>query len=634
MEHIKITGMGLVSCMGGDVAENYQAMCAGGTGFRPLTRFDSTPYAQKNGGQLSEELETALREAYPDDDLGVAMMKRAGSEALAQAGLETGARGRLGLVLATNFGPLETLEWAWRERFDTGALDEASYDSYGRVVALVGDFFGCDGPRVQLSMSCASGAAAASVARDMVLDGRADSVLVLAYDVLTEYCWCGLSNLRTITVDTMRPFDSGRSGTIFSEGAAALVVTREESAGTALAWLAGSATNNNAFHMTAPRKDAEGSRQVMAEALRQAGLAAADVEHICAHATSTHANDETEAGALRNLFGERLATLSVAAHKSQLGHLLGAAGLAEAVITVMAMRSGIIPPTVNHRDLDPACAPVDCGTGCARAREFSVAITNSAGIGGNNGALVLTKACPAGGVERRPAAKLYVRAMGWVLPAGIGQGRELLSHPEWLNVTGEAGALEGFNAKSYVKSVKGYLDPAGAYQLAAFSLVRGETGVEGLDERRGICTTTRFGACTSAYAFFEQLAKKGPRLASPMIFPHGYANAAGNLAAIEFGYCGPHLVHFGHQDEREILAFAADRLGDGTADEMLIGAYEATVPAALPDGWQALNGALALRVSAVPAGGDLFVIDMQELLARPASLQDGGAVAGLGRLLM
>ena len=330
---MKITGMGLVCSLGGNVTDVFKRMCAGECGFRPITRFEAEPYAQKKAGQLSEELENELRMAYPDEDISAAMMKRAGTEAMAQA-KTTVPPERQGILLATNFGPMESLEWAWRERLDTQAMDEASYEPYDGIIAQLAEAFNCKGPRLQISMSCASGAAAASLAADVIREGRADRMLVLAYDSLTEYAWCGLSNLRTITTDVMRPFDPDRSGTIFSEGAAAMVLERPDAAATALGWVSGAATNNNAFHMTAPPKEAAGSKRVMEDALANSGLSTADLTHVCAHATSTHANDETEAGALRNLFGERLPQISVAAHKSQLGHLLGAAGLAEAVVTV------------------------------------------------------------------------------------------------------------------------------------------------------------------------------------------------------------------------------------------------------------------------------------------------------------
>jgi hypothetical protein len=184
-----------------------------------------------------------------------------------------------------------------------------------------------------------------------------------------------------------------------------------------------------------------------------------------------------------------------------------------------------------------------------------------------------------------------------------------------------------------VKSVKGYLDAGGGYQLSAMALAVGDGVVAGLSERKGICTATRYGATTSAYKFFEQLAQKGPRLASPLIFPHGYSNTAGNLAAIEFGYGGPHMVLFGNQDVRETLEFAAARLADGTAEEMLVGAYEAGYAVALPDGRQVLNGALALKVAATPSDHDVMAIRMADLRKQPAAMPQLGMVAAFGKLL-
>jgi 3-oxoacyl-(acyl-carrier-protein) synthase len=364
-------------------------MVAGECGIHEIDRFDPEPYAQPKGGQVPAEVEEALRDEFADDDFAVAMIKAAGREAMEQAGRAVGEPDpELGLVLATNFGPMETLEWCWRERLDMGTMDEGTFDMVDGAIDAVADWLGCGGPRLQLSLSCASGAATVSAARDLIQTGRARRVLAIGYDALTEYCWCGLTNLRTITTDVVRPFDANRSGTIFSEGAAALLVAHADD-GPGLATLAGAATNNNAFHMTAPAKEADGSRRVMQAALESAGMSADEIDHICAHATSTSANDITEAACFRNLFGERLSRMTVAAHKSQLGHMLGGAGAAEAIITIKAMREGVIPPTINHITPDPGCL-LDCVPGTARRHQFRTAITNSAGIGGNNSSLVLT----------------------------------------------------------------------------------------------------------------------------------------------------------------------------------------------------------------------------------------------------
>lgn len=391
---VVVKGMGLVCCLGSGVTDVFRRMCAGECGIRPIDRFPAEPYAQKSAGQVPAEVEDRLRERFPDEDFAGALVKAAALEALEQAGVcrQQGgdADADLGLVLATNFGPMETLEWCWRERVDVGSLDEETFAYFRDFTRQTAAFLGCGGPAVQLSLSCASGAGAVALATDWIRRGRARRVLAIGYDSLTEFCWCGLSNLRTITTDRLRPFDSARAGTIFSEGAAAMVLSSVNGTDDApsLARVAGVATNNNAFHMTAPAKDADGSRRVLSAALADAGRPASEVEHICAHATGTVANDPSEVAAFRNLFGDGLDQMTVSAHKSQLGHMMGGAGLAEAIVTVQILREHVIPPTIGIEQQDPACL-VDCVPGFARERQVDCAITNSAGIGGNNSSLVL-----------------------------------------------------------------------------------------------------------------------------------------------------------------------------------------------------------------------------------------------------
>ncbi len=619
----KITGYGLICGLGNDPDTVFDKMCSGETVFRDIYSFDSAPYAQKRAGQITPEDDEKIADEFPEEDRAIAMLRHAAQTALAGKPADS----RRALVLATNFGPMETLQWGWRERLDTGEIDDETFAPANKYIERLAKALGCGGPSLQISMSCASGAASVAAAWDILSSGRADSVLVIAYDSLSEYAWCGLSNLHTVTTDIMRPFDVRRSGTIFSEGAAAILLEKEDGPDEPLAWVNGVATGNNAFHLTAPRAEAEGSRIVMMDAIRRAGLTPDGIEHVCAHATSTNANDSTEAAALRNIFGERINKITVAAHKSQLGHLLGAAGLAEIIITILSMRKGIIPPTVNHEQPDPKCMPLDCVPGIARFRRFSTAVTNSAGIGGNNAATVIGTENSSATAMSALDGKLYVRNIGWVLPDGVGAGRDILNHAEWLSNTAANANLEKFDAKKYLSSVKGYLDPAGACFLAAFRMACGDEAMV-MNERRGIASVTHFGSVKSAFSFFAQLAQKGARFASPLIFPHGYANTPGNLAAIEFGCAGPHTVLYGVQDVREALAFAFARLQDGSADDMFVGAYEAFLPMACPESQRALNGSIVLSVATMPADGDVAVIDMPKLFSEKQP-SGAGAVAQL-----
>jgi len=388
---IHIDQTGFICSLGNTTSEIYQNMCSGKDSFRPLYRFDTAPYRQKIAGQVSPKEEEILRKQFPDDDLTGAFIKIAGNQALAEKRFASSKR--TGIVLATNFGPLEYQEWLWQEKIDIGKVSIESQELLNQFNHTLCEYLNIAGPLAQISMSCASGGSALQIARDMLERNRADQVLVVAYDLISEYSWCGLHNLHTITTDIMQPFDTKRSGTIFSEGAAALLVSRDDSpiAAQSPYFITGITTNNNAQHLTAPLPMGEGSRRVMSAALHDAHLRPEQVEHICAHATSTRANDKTEAEALNNLFGSHLAKITTAAHKSQLGHLLGAATLAETIITLEAMKHSIIPPNLTLTELDPDCKNIDSIPKQARYRKFNNAIINSAGIGGNNCAVILEK---------------------------------------------------------------------------------------------------------------------------------------------------------------------------------------------------------------------------------------------------
>ena len=592
MSTVEIIGTGLVSCLGGNRRETWQNMLDGKCGVRPLSRFPAADFPQPAGGQLAAGIEAGLREKYGDSDLALCLIREAAAEALGDFEPDDDT----GLVLATNFGLMGTREWCWRERLDVGELDSDTFRLQQDVVRRVAKLLGIGRPRAQLSLSCASGAGAVALAWEWLQAGRCKRVLAIGYDTLTEFCWCGLSNLRTITTDKLRPFDVNRQGTIFSEGAAAILLSvREDDRARSLGRVLGAATNNNAYHLTAPAKGAEGSRRVMVAALKAAGVTVEAIDFISAHATGTTANDQTECAAFNALLGGR--KVPVAAFKSNFGHMLGAAGLAEIVIAVEALREGLLPPVINLEEQDPEC-DVDCVRDEPRQGSFNIALTNSAGLGGSNAATVI--AATHSHTPTLPHSHpLYLRGFGWVLPGELGGGPALpaLAPDRLIAANAE---LEGFSIKPYIHSVKGYLDPAGAYSLAAASLCLEGQGPRDL-ARTAVISVTQYGAPRSGYKFFAQMIAKGHHFASPMIFPHSYSNTAGNLAAIEFGFSGPHFVFDAATDGAEAWRLAGDLLRRGLADDALVILYEATDEQVLPDGFEVLNGALCAWFSLTPA---------------------------------
>jgi len=231
----------------------------------------------------------------------------------------------------------------------------------------------------------------------------------------------------------------------------------------------------------------------------------------------------------------------------------------------------------------------------------------------------------------------YVRGIGWVLPAGVGSGPGICTDAKWLQWKPEDNRqLADFSAKPFLRSVKGYLDPASAYLLAASVLALGKNGEQTQPddpEHVGISTVSRYGATLSGYRFYDMFVQKGPRLASPLVFPHGYSNTPGNLAAIEFGFGGPHLVLYGKQDVREAVGFALTRLAEGSAHTMLVGCYESAEPTVLPDNTPVHNGAVAVVLCSAESSGCFARFSREDLWAAdPADRGLGTVHAALALL--
>ena len=219
-------------------------------------------------------------------------------------------------------------------------------------------------------------------------------VLVGAYDAITEFAWSGLIALRTMTAGKIRPFDAERDGTIFGEGATCLVLESAESARrrgvTALAEVAGYATNNNAFHLTAPEKDGRSIARAIARALADAGVNPDEVDYVNAHGTATRYNDVTETRAIKEALSDRARQIPVNSTKSMVGHMMGAASAAEAVATIQTLRTGIVTGTINYENPDPDC-DLDYVPNEARDVNCDAVLTNSFGFGGQNIALLLRR---------------------------------------------------------------------------------------------------------------------------------------------------------------------------------------------------------------------------------------------------
>lgn len=562
-----MAGLGAFTPLGRTMAANWDAVVCGQTAIRDITRFDLGGIACVKGG-LVDAPETGR-------DLAARMVTTALGEAIAESGISPAG---MGLVCGSNFG------------------DGSAGDAHSFVAEAAKERLGLGGPVASISLSCASGASAIALACDWIRAGYAPAVAVVGYDVIAPVDWAGLCSLRTMARDgVVRPFSSDRGGTVFAEGAAAVVlaaVADGDGASSSGIFMDGWATGNNGFHLTAPPPRAAGSLDVMRSAADMAGVGLGDLAFVSAHGTGTRANDQTEAEALSDLLGDGLQSTPVAAFKSSSGHLLGAAGVFETAMAAMAMRERTVPPVANVSGPDRAIPPVALVTCAPVAIVKDACLVNSAGFGGCNAALVLSRGGNSGCRAPDPAKpRIAIRSCGFLSALGIGMDEAAATWGEgesalFDNGDGIAlGQVPEFAPESILPTAKAYLDRQCLLALAASAMALRDGAVGADHGSFGVSFGTARGPSATARRFSDDCHEKGLRLARPMLFPHTYANAAASLVSIEWGLRGHHANFAGGANASTMaIVSAVDALRSGRCGAMLAGGSEAMAPDVREDG--------------------------------------------------
>jgi 3-oxoacyl-[acyl-carrier-protein] synthase II len=396
---LAVTGVGIVSAFGRDQDEFWRAAQGGRHGFAGLDLFDPVGCASRIAGQAPApeppSLPRARRLSRTDR-----FCLQAAREALRQAGLEPGAAlARFGVSLGCCTAGMLEAEEAFEQACARG-WEKAPLAPFLRVpihapVDAVAEMGGCGGPRFGNMTACASGALAIALAADRIRCGEAEGMIAGGGDALCRLTYSGFNSLRLLSVEPCHPFDRRRQGLTLGEGAGILVLESWERARRRglrpLAEFLDYGVSCDAHHMTASHPDGRGALSAMREALLRAGVSPSRVDYINAHGTGTRSNDEAEARAILQLFGDDLHRLRVSSTKSLLGHLLGGAGGVEAVATVLAVRHQAALPT--HGVSEPEGeGKIDFVVGSARPMPIRVALSNSFGFGGANACLVFAPA--------------------------------------------------------------------------------------------------------------------------------------------------------------------------------------------------------------------------------------------------
>ena len=404
---VVVTGLGIVSPLGSTVATAWDGICNGRSGIGPLTRLDTSAFPVRIGGEVTgfvaEDYMSPkdLRKFDPFVAFGVA----AGVQAFKDSGLAVTEQNsaRIGVAMGAGIGGLSTIEENAAKWLEAKTPRKISpFFIPGSIInAAAGQLsmhFGIRGPNLALVTACTTSTHSIGIAARTIQYGDADAMLAGGSEMAFTPLGLGsfgqakaLSLRNDEPTRASRPWDRDRDGFVMAEGGGAIVLEEYEHArargATIYAEFAGFGMSGDAHHITAPPEDGEGARLAMANAVRDAGINPSDVHYVNAHATSTELGDRAETVAIKRAFGDHAYKLAVSSTKSMTGHLLGAAGVVEAIFSILAIRDGVLPPTINLENPDPAC-DLDYVPGTARRAPVRVALSNSFGFGGTNGSLV------------------------------------------------------------------------------------------------------------------------------------------------------------------------------------------------------------------------------------------------------
>ncbi|WP_159713378.1 beta-ketoacyl-ACP synthase II [Geminicoccus flavidas] len=416
MRRVVVTGLGMVTPLGTGVETSWNRLVAAESGLRRIDRFDVSDLPAKVAGLVPGEGEPGgfrptdfidAKELRRNDHFIVLAMAAA-AEAIADSGIPLATdeqKNRSGVLIGSGIGGLNAiadaalvLEKQGPRRISPFFIPSALINLAGGQVSIK---YGLRGPNHSVVTACSTGAHAIGDASRLIRYGDADVMVAGGTEAAVgRLGLAGFAAARALSTgynDTpekaSRPWDKGRDGFVMAEGAGVLVLEEYEHAkargAKIYAEIKGYGLSGDAYHVTAPSPDGDGGFRSMTAALRSAGLTPADIDYVNAHGTSTPLGDELELGAVKRLFGDAMKNVSMSSTKSAIGHLLGAAGTVEAIFSILAIRHGIAPPTLNLENPEEAAEGVDLVPLKAKERRIRNALSNSFGFGGTNASLIV-----------------------------------------------------------------------------------------------------------------------------------------------------------------------------------------------------------------------------------------------------
>lgn len=419
MRRVVITGLGLVCPLGVGVEKSWQKLIEGRSGIRRISQFDITDVASKVGGS---PLLDPLDPDYFDFSTIVDHKERrridnfilyaltAAKEAIEDSGISLDSeedRCQTGVLIGSGVGGLNSIEENARLLFEKGPRRVSPFFIPSILVNLASGYvsirYGLKGPNHSVVTACATGSHSIGDAANLIRLGMVNTMVAGgAEGAMTRLGYAGFSALRALSTayndcpqEASRPWDQGRDGFVMGEGAGIVVLESYEQAKKRGAKIygevAGYGLSGDANHITAPSLDGDGAFRAMKSALSFGKINVEDIDYVNAHGTSTQLGDKVEIAAVKRLFGANVKNLLMSSTKSSIGHLLGAAGSVEAIFSLLAMRDGLVPPTLNLHAVGEGCEGIDLVALKTKEKKLKYVLSNSFGFGGTNASLILKK---------------------------------------------------------------------------------------------------------------------------------------------------------------------------------------------------------------------------------------------------
>jgi 3-oxoacyl-[acyl-carrier-protein] synthase II len=596
---VLICGLGAVTSQGPTAEHLWEGVREGRVAIRPVQQLSMDGYRTRLGGEVldREAPEHEYRRPAGAREPAIDFALRAAEEALADAGAATAgvAPERFGVVIGTcNAGLGSGRQW-YASRLAGEPADPKLLLLLGpqAIAEALASALELRGPCLSVNTACAAGAHALGQAADLIRSGRADAVLAGGSDAFSDVLFSGFNSLESLSPEPAAPYSRDRQGLSLGEGAGMLVLLADDLARAAgahpRAEILGYGTSADGYHQTAPHPEGEGAARAIRAALDAAGVTPADVGYVNTHGTGTPKNDVAETRANRRALGEAARCAALSSTKSMVGHLLGAAGAVEGIVTVRALEEQIAPPTAGYATPDPEC-DLDYVPNAARPMSTDVAVSNNFAFGGANASLVIARPGRRAAPPVPAGERVVVTGIGALTPAGCDHDALWRAWRERrCCVAPEDGVLVGRIPLDVREAMpareRRRLDRLGLLAVLAsrFALEDADLAIDEHNRHRvGVVIGTGAGPLESIERFTRAILEDGPSAASPATFPNTVYNAAGGQVSMHIGAVGPATtVTAGHAAGAAALCNGAEMISRGRADATLVVGADALTDAVL-----------------------------------------------------